>query len=160
MNNYEKIANGIVVNRIRSSWIEIFKFYNEQNSKEIGTLSIAFVLMTINEKFGTQVTKIAPRMGMEPNSLSRLLKSLEEKELVFKRKDNKDKRKVYICLTENGLKLRNIAAERLFSLEKNIKDKILPTDLSSFYKVTDAISEIIEIEKTKIALKWIFFIGD
>ena len=120
MNNYEKIAKGIVVNRIRSSWIEIFKFYNEQTSKEIGTLSTAFVLMTINEKFGTQVTKIAPRMGMEPNSLSRLLKSLEEKELVFKRKDNKDKRKVYICLTKNGLKLRNIAAQRLFSLEKSI----------------------------------------
>ena len=110
MNKYEKIAKGIVVNRIRSSWIEIFKFYNEQTSKEIGTLSTAFVLMTINEKFGTQVTKIAPRMGMEPNSLSRLLKSLEEKEFVFKRKDTKDKRKVYICLTENGLKLRNIAA--------------------------------------------------
>ena len=152
MNNYEKIAKGIVVNRIRSSWIEIFKFYNEQNSKEIGTLSTAFVLMTINEKFGTQVTKIAPRMGMEPNSLSRLLKSLEEKELVFKRKDTKDKRKVYICLTENGLKLRNIAAERLFSLEKSIKDKISTTDLSAFYKVTDAISDVIEIEKTKLAL--------
>ena len=152
MNNYEKIANGIVVNRIRSSWIEIFKFYNEQNSKEIGTLSTAFVLMTINEKYGTQVTKIAPRMGMEPNSLSRLLKSLEEKELVFKRKDTKDKRKVYICLTENGLKLRNIAAERLFSLEKSIKDKISTSDLSSFYKVTDAISDVIEIEKTKLAL--------
>lgn len=152
MNKYEKIAKGIVVNRIRSSWIEIFKFYNEQNSKEIGTLSTAFVLMTINEKFGTQVTKIAPRMGMEPNSLSRLLKSLEEKEFVFKRKDTKDKRKVYICLTENGLKLRNIAAERLFSLEKSIKDKISTTDLSAFYKVTGAISEIIEIEKAKLAL--------
>ena len=152
MNKYEKLAKGIVVNRIRSSWIEIFKFYNEQNSKEIGTLSTAFVLMTINEKFGTQVTKIAPRMGMEPNSLSRLLKSLEEKEFVFKRKDTKDKRKVYICLTENGLKLRNIAAERLFSLEKSIKDKISTTDLSAFYKVTGAISEIIEIEKAKLAL--------
>ena len=152
MNKYEKIAKRIVVNRIRSSWIEIFKFYNEQNSKEIGTLSTAFVLMTINEKYGTQVTKIAPRMGMEPNSLSRLLKSLEEKELVFKRKDTKDKRKVYICLSENGLKLRNIAAERLFSLEKSIKDKISTTDLSAFYKVTDAISDVIEIEKTKLAL--------
>jgi MarR family transcriptional regulator, organic hydroperoxide resistance regulator len=152
MNNYEKIAKGIVVNRIRSSWIDIFKFYNLQYSKEIGTLSTAFVLMTINEKFGTQVTKIAPRMGMEPNSLSRLLKSLEEKELVFKRKDTKDKRKVYICLTENGLKLRNLAAERLFSLEKSIKDKISPTDLSAFYKVTNAISEVIELEKTKLAL--------
>ena len=152
MNNYEKIAKGIVVNRIRFSWIDIFKFYNLQYSKEIGTLSTAFVLMTINEKFGTQVTKIAPRMGMEPNSLSRLLKSLEEKELVFKRKDTKDKRKVYICLTENGLKLRNLAAERLFSLEKSIKDKISPTDLSAFYKVTNAISEVIELEKTKLAL--------
>ena len=108
--------------------------------------------MTINEKFGTQVTKIAPRMGMEPNSLSRLLKSLEEKELVFKRKDTKDKRKVYICLTENGLKLRNIAAKRLFSLEKSIKDKISPSDLSAFYKVTDSISEVIELEKTKLDL--------
>jgi len=152
MNKYEKIAKGIVVNRIRSSWIEIFKFYNEQTSKELGTLSTAFVLMTINEKFGTQVTKIAPRMGMEPNSLSRLLKSLEEKELVFKRKDTKDKRKVYICLTKSGLNLRNIAAERLFTLEKNIKDKILPSDLSAFYKVTDAISDVIELEKTKLAL--------
>ena len=152
MNNYEKIAKGIVVNRIRSSWIEIFKFYNEQTSKEIGTISTAFVLMTINEKFGTKVTKIAPRMGMEPNSLSRLLKSLEEKELVFKRKDTKDKRKVYICLTKNGLKLRNIAAQRLFSLEKSIKDKITPSDLSAFYKVTDSISEVIELEKTKLNL--------
>ena len=152
MNKYEKIAKVIVVNRIRSSWIDIFKFYNEQTSKEIGTLSTAFVLMTINEKFGTQVTKIAPRMGMEPNSLSRLLKSLEEKELVFKRKDTKDKRKVYICLTENGLMLRNLAAERLFSLEKSIKDKISTTDLSAFYKVTDAISDVIEIEKAKLAL--------
>ena len=152
MNKYEKIAKGIVVNRIRSSWIEIFKFYNEQTSKEVGTLSTAFVLMTINEKFGTQVTKIAPRMGMEPNSLSRLLKSLEEKELVFKRKDTKDKRKVYICLTKNGLKLRNIAAQRLFSLEKSIKDKITPSDLSAFYKVTDSISEVIELEKTKLDL--------
>ena len=152
MNKYEKIAKGIVVNRIRSSWIEIFKFYNEQTSKELGTLSTAFVLMTINEKFGTQVTKIAPRMGMEPNSLSRLLKSLEEKELVFKRKDTKDKRKVYICLTENGLMLRNLAAERLFSLEKSIKYKISTTDLSAFYKVTDAISDVIEIEKAKLAL--------
>ena len=152
MNKYEKIAKGIVVNRIRSSWIDIFKFYNDQNSKEIGTLSTAFVLMTINEKYGTQVTKIAPRMGMEPNSLSRLLKSLQEKELVFKRKDTKDKRKVYICLTKNGLKLRNIAAQRLFSLEKSIKDKISPSDLSAFYKVTDSISEVIELEKTKLDL--------
>ena len=102
MNNYEKIASGVVVNRIRSSWIELFKFYNDQASKEGGTLSMAFVLLTINEKYGTPVTKIAPRMNMEPNSLSRLLKSLEEKGFISKRKDLSDKRKKASELTSFG----------------------------------------------------------
>ena len=115
MNNYEKIANGVVVNRIRSSWIELFKFYNDQASKEGGTLSMAFVLLTINEKYGSPVTKIAPRMNMEPNSLSRILKSLEEKGYVLKRKNSEDKRKVYVSLTDSGLKLRDMASEKLFA---------------------------------------------
>ena len=152
MNNYEKIASGVVVNRIRSSWIELFKFYNDQASKEGGTLSMAFVLLTINEKYGTPVTKIAPRMNMEPNSLSRLLKSLEEKGFISKRKDVSDKRKVYICLTKSGLKLRDKASEKLFALEKIIKSKISNTELTSFFNVLDYISEILESEK-KISYK-------
>lgn len=149
MNNYEKIANGVVVNRIRSSWIELFKFYNDQASKEGGTLSMAFVLLTINEKYGTPVTKIAPRMNMEPNSLSRLLKSLEEKGFISKRKDLFDKRKVYICLTKSGLKLRDKASEKLFALEKIIKSKISNTELISFFNVLNHISDILESEKKK-----------
>ena len=152
MNNYEKIASGVVVNRIRSSWIELFKFYNDQASKEGGTLSMAFVLLTINEKYGTPVTKIAPRMNMEPNSLSRLLKSLEEKGFISKRKDLSDKRKVYICLTKSGLKLRDKASEKLFALEKIIKSKISNSELTSFFNVLDYISEILESEK-KISYK-------
>ena len=147
MNNYDKIASGVIVNRIRSSWIDIFKFYNVEASKEGGTLSMAFVLLTISEKYGTPVTKIAPRMNMEPNSLSRLLKSLEEKGFVSKRKDKIDKRKVYICLTKSGLKMRDKAAEKLFALEKIIKSKNSSNDLTSFFSVLDTISKILEIEK-------------
>ena len=147
MNNYDKIASGVVVNRIRSSWIELFKFYNDQASKEGGTLSMAFVLLAVSEKYGTPVTKIAPRMNMEPNSLSRLLKSLEEKGFVLKRKDKIDKRKVYICLTKRGLKMRDKAAEKLFSLEKIIKSKISIEDLTTFFSVLDTLSQIIDNEK-------------
>ena len=147
MNNYEKITSGVVVNIIRSSWIDIFKFYNVQASKEGGTLSMAFVLLTISEKYGTPVTKIAPRMNMEPNSLSRLLKSLEEKGLVLKRKDKIDKRNVFICLTKSGLKMRDKAAEKLFSLEKIIKSKISIEDLTTFLSVLDTISQILEKDK-------------
>ena len=150
MNNYEKIANGVVVNRIRSSWIELFKFYNDQASKEGGTLSMAFVLLTINEKFGSPVTKIAPRMNMEPNSLSRILKSLEEKGYVLKRKNSEDKRKVYVSLTESGLKLRDMASEKLFALEKVIKAKVSNSDLRSFFTVLDTISDILDSEKRNL----------
>jgi len=150
MNNYEKIANGVVVNRIRSSWIELFKFYNDQASKEGGTLSMAFVLLTINEKYGSPVTKIAPRMNMEPNSLSRILKSLEEKGYVLKRKNSEDKRKVYVSLTESGLKLRDMASEKLFALEKVIKAKVSNSDLRSFFRVLDTISDILDSEKRNL----------
>ena len=150
MNNYEKIANGVVVNRIRSSWIELFKFYNDQASKEGGTLSMAFVLLTINEKYGSPVTKIAPRMNMEPNSLSRILKSLEEKGYVLKRKNSEDKRKVYVSLTDSGLKLRDMASEKLFALEKVIKSKVSNSDLRSFFTVLDTISDILDSEKRNL----------
>ena len=150
MNNYEKIANGVVVNRIRSSWIELFKLYNDQASKEGGTLSMAFVLLTINEKYGSPVTKIAPRMNMEPNSLSRILKSLEEKGYVLKRKNSEDKRKVYVSLTESGLKLRDMASEKLFALEKVIKAKVSNSDLRSFFTVLDTISDILDSEKRNL----------
>ena len=83
MDKYEQIAERIIVNKIRSSWLEITKMYNEMAANKGGTMSMAFVLLTINEQYGTPVTKIAPRMGMEPNSLSRLLKTMEKKGAIY-----------------------------------------------------------------------------
>ena len=150
MDNYEKIAEGVVVNRIRSSWIELFKLYNDQAAEKGVSLSMAFVLLTINEKFGTPVTKIAPRMSMEPNSLSRILKAMEKKGAIYKRKDKSDKRKVYICLTEYGVELRNLAAKRLFSFEKAIHEKVNKNDIIAFFRVMDTIPNVVDsLKKNK-----------
>ena len=150
MDNYEKIAEGVVVNRIRSSWIELFKLYNDQAAEKGVSLSMAFVLLTINEKFGTPVTKIAPRMSMEPNSLSRILKAMEKKGAIYKRKDKSDKRKVYICLTEYGIELRNLAAQRLFSFEKAIHEKVNKNDIIAFFRVMDTIPNVVDsLKKNK-----------
>jgi len=150
LDNYEKIAEGVVVNRIRSSWIELFKLYNDQAAEKGVSLSMAFVLLTINEKFGTPVTKIAPRMSMEPNSLSRILKAMEKKGAIYKRKDKSDKRKVYICLTEYGIELRNLAAQRLFSFEKAIHEKVNKNDIIAFFRVMDTIPNVVDsLKKNK-----------
>lgn len=150
MDNYEKIAEGVVVNRIRSSWIELFKLYNDQAAEKGVSLSMAFVLLTINEKFGTPVTKIAPRMSMEPNSLSRILKAMEKKGAIYKRKDKSDKRKVYICLTDYGIELRDLAAQRLFSFEKAIHEKVNKNDIIAFFRVMDTIPNVVDsLKKNK-----------
>ncbi|MBM77982.1 MAG: MarR family transcriptional regulator [Crocinitomicaceae bacterium] len=144
MDNYEKIAEKVVVNKIRSSWLELYKLYNDQANSRGVTLSMAFVLLTINDTYGTPVTKIAPRMSMEPNSLSRILKSLEKKGAIYKRRDKNDKRKVFICLTDHGLSLRDIASKRLFSFEDAIKTKLSDEDLSTFFKVINVIPDVVD----------------
>lgn len=150
MDNYEKIAEGVVVNRIRSSWIELYKLYNDQAAEKGVSLSMAFVLLTINENFGTPVTKIAPRMRMEPNSLSRILKAMEKKGAIYKRKDKSDKRKVYICLTDYGLELRDLAAQRLFSFEKAIHENVDSKDIEAFFRVMNKIPFVVDVIKNKV----------
>ena len=143
MDKYEEIAEGIFVNKIRTSWLEISKMYNEMAVTIGGTMSMAFVLLTINERYGTPVTKIAPRMGMEPNSLSRILKSLESKGAIYKRKDQDDKRKVYICLSEYGMELREIAFKRLFDFEKIIHNRIPENKIKIFFEVMNQMPSIV-----------------
>ncbi|MDB4710223.1 MarR family transcriptional regulator [Flavobacteriales bacterium] len=143
MNRYDEIADGVIVNKIRVSWLEISKMYNEMAVSIGGTMSMAFVLLTINERYGTPVTKIAPRMGMEPNSLSRILKSLEDKGAIYKRKDPDDKRKVYVCLSDFGMELREIAFKRLFDFENSIHEKIPADKMKIFFEVLNAIPEIV-----------------
>ncbi len=144
MDKYEEIAEGIFVNKIRISWLEISKMYNEMAVTIGGTMSMAFVLLTINERYGTPVTKIAPRMGMEPNSLSRILKSLESKGAIYKRKDQDDKRKVYICLSEYGMELREIAFKRLFDFEKLIHNRIPKNKIKIFFEVMNQMPSIVD----------------
>ena len=144
MGKFEEIANQMITHKIKTSWLKIEKFYNEIASKNDSSLAMAFVLLAINNEKGSTVTSIAPRIGMEPNSLSRTLKTLLDKKYIFKKKSKMDKRKVYICLTESGIEKEKIALEKLFVLEKDIKQTIKPSDLEGFFNVMEKMSESIE----------------
>lgn len=151
MDQFLEVAENVIVYKIRSAWHEMARLYNELASEHGITLSMGFILLTLNEKYGTPVTKIAPLMGMEPNSLSRVLKKMEIKEIVFRRKDDADKRKVFICLTENGKKMRDIALAAVFKLDKAIVSGLSKDQLSAFMEVINRVSK--SVEETKSNLK-------
>ena len=136
------IASQLVVYQIQSAWLQIQKMGDKIASKYDASLSMAFVLMAIFEESGTPVTKIAPRIGMEPNSLSRLLKRLEKKNYIYKQKDKADKRIVLIRLTELGKDRREVALRAVFQMEKTLIKKLTNQDLQGFFKVMNAVNTL------------------
>jgi DNA-binding MarR family transcriptional regulator len=135
MDIFEQVADGMITYHLRSSWLAISKLYNELAKKYDSTLAMAFVLLAIDDTKGTPVTKIAPRIGMEPNSLSRLLNSLEERGAIYRSSDTIDQRKVFVFLTEQGVEYRKIALKTVFDLERELTKSLESSQLKSFFEV-------------------------
>ena len=150
MDDFQRVADGLIIYKLRSAWFEIARIYNQLALEYDVTLSMAFVLVALDEEEGTPVTKIAPRMGMEPNSLSRILKSMEQKGIVYRRKEEGDKRIVYICLTDKGAAYRRIALRAVFRLEKEIVKEIPPEKMRHFFEVIAHIPKAISDFQEKL----------
>lgn len=144
MDLFEQTANQMVLYHLRTSWLNIAKVFNDKASLYNGTISMAFVLMAIYEEDGVPVTKIAPRIGMEPNSLSRTLNSLEESKAITRKQDENDQRKVLVFLTPEGKKLRKIALKTVFDLEKKITENLTPKQLKAFNEVIGQVTNALD----------------
>lgn len=140
---------------LRATWQAVAKMYNEQAVKHDSTMAMAFVLLTIDIENGTPSTSLGPLMGMEPTSLSRILKSMEEKGAIFREKNPEDGRSVLIKLTEFGIEKRNISKAHVLLFNETIQNHISEEKIKHFFEVTETINKIIaeknifEIETTK-----------
>lgn len=128
---------------IKSTWLSIFKMYNQIASEHGTTQATGSLLLSI-AKEGTPSTSIAPAMGMEATSLSRILKSLEDKKLIYREKDAKDGRMVRIFLTKEGVEKRKIAKKVVSGFNELIAQEIPQTKLSVFFDVMNDINKVIE----------------
>jgi len=137
--DYEIYAEQIIVHKVRSAWFEMSRMFNQVATAHNITLSVGFTLIAIYEEEGTPVTKIAPRMGMEPNSLSRLLKSMETDGLVERVPDARDKRKVLVKLTEKGQEKRKVSIKSVFRLNNAMLDDLDPIKVKHFYEVINSV---------------------
>ena len=87
---------------IKRTWQSISKMYNELASDYGASMATGYVLLNIDLEEGTPSTALGPKMGMEATSLSRTLKSLEEKKLIERKPNPIDGRSVLIYLTDRG----------------------------------------------------------
>jgi DNA-binding MarR family transcriptional regulator len=129
---------------IKSSWHAISRMYNQQAAQEGFTTAIGFVLININSKEGTPATKIAPLIGLETRSLTRMLKTMEEKGLIFKKADALDKRSVRIFLTDLGKRKKEISVQTIMKFNQLVRDAVSEEELEVFFGVFSKIQQLID----------------
>ncbi|MCF6360430.1 MAG: MarR family transcriptional regulator [Cyclobacteriaceae bacterium] len=129
---------------IRAAWYGFFRMYNQEAAKHGFTTSIGFVLLNLHFEVGTPATKIAPLMGMESRSLSRMLNNMEEQGLIRKEQAENDKRSVLIYLTEKGREKREISRLTVRGFNEELSSKITPEEFDTFVSVMNKINSQIE----------------
>jgi DNA-binding MarR family transcriptional regulator len=129
---------------LKTAWHAISRMYNQQAIKYGGTMSIGFALLNIHAEEGTPATKIGPLMGLEARSLTRLLKSMEEKGLIIRKTDETDKRSVRILLTREGKKRREKARETVLRFNEAVREVVPEKKLEIFFDVVQHINRMIE----------------
>lgn len=125
---------------LKSTWHNISRYYNNVAAKHDTTMSVGFILLTIDIKEGTLSTKLGPAMGMTPRSLVRSLAQLEKNNLIKRISEERDKRKVRIYLTEEGLKAREIAKTTVLNFNTTIQKHLSEEELNNFFKTMKKIN--------------------
>lgn len=128
---------------LRSTWMAIAKLYNEEASKKGSTMATGFILLNIDPEKGTPSTSLGPKMGMEATSLSRTLKTMEEKGLISRKKNPDDGRSVLICLTQFGLQMRDYSKSVVFKFDNAVKENIPQEKINILVEVLQEINDIV-----------------
>jgi DNA-binding MarR family transcriptional regulator len=129
--------------QIRWAWYNISRMYNLKANEFGGSMAIGYTLLNI-DKEGTPSTKLAPKMGMEPRSLTRMIKHLDENGLIKKVSDKTDKRLVKIFLTEKGRTIREQAKKVVISFNTKIHAEIDKKDLETCFSVLNKLNKLID----------------
>jgi len=128
---------------LRETWLAVAKMYNEEAKNYESTMAMGFTLLSIDPKTGTPSTALGPKMGMEATSLSRILKSLEQRGFIERKPNPNDGRGVLIHLTPSGLEKRNLSKNAVLCFNEMVRENVSEEKMKIFFEVTDTINKLI-----------------
>jgi DNA-binding MarR family transcriptional regulator len=132
---------------LRATWQAVARMYNDEASNYGATMATGFTLLSIDKEGGTPSTTLGPKMGMEATSLTRTLKSMEEKGLIYRKPNPEDGRGVLIYLTEFGKEKRELSKKTVLKFNEVVKQNVSAEKLQDFMEVSEIINELISEKK-------------
>ena len=131
---------------IKNTWLAIARMYIEEASQYGASMALGYALLNI-DKEGTPSTALAPRLGMEPTSLTRTLKTMEEKGLIVKKKNPVDGRGVNIYLTPLGVEKRGLSKQTVINFNNKLLETFSQQEIDNFIEMSEKIQNIIVTKK-------------
>lgn len=128
---------------LRATWQAVARMYNEEAKRFNATMAVGFTLLSIDPKTGTPSTALGPKMGMEATSLSRILKSMEEKGLIERRPNPQDGRGVLIHLTDFGLEKRKDSKDVVLRFNEVVRSRLSEEQVGCFFEVMETINRLV-----------------
>ena len=125
---------------LRTTWNSVSKMYNREASKFDSTMAMGFALLNI-EAEGTPSSSLGPKLGMESTSLSRLLKSMENKKMIKRVPNPSDGRSVLIFLTPFGKEKRDDSRLVVLNFNHVIENQLSDIQIKHFFEVAECIIE-------------------
>lgn len=129
---------------LRGTWQAVSRMYNSYAAQNELSISMAYVLLLLDRIDGKPSTQIGPDLGMEASSITRLMKTMEDKKLITKKQDKYDGRQVNIFLTALGEKKKVLAKETIKGFNDILKKRIPKDELNAFLDTLEKINQLAE----------------
>lgn len=135
--------------KLKTTWQVVSRMYNTEAALYDLTIAMGHFLLNIDSHEGSYASDIAPMLGMESTSLSRITLSLEKKKLIQRIPDTADKRKIKIVLTNKGKSAKDLAKNVVRNFNHTAEIKLGKNKIEAFYKTLDEITALAD-ERSKL----------
>jgi DNA-binding MarR family transcriptional regulator len=128
--------------KLKTAWQLVSRMYNAEAALHDGTIAMAHFLLNIDSHEGSFAADIAPLLGMESTSLTRIIRSLEEKKLLNRVPDKTDKRKMKLVLTAKGKAQKELAKNIVRNFNHLAEVKLGKEKIEEFHCTIDEIIKL------------------
>ncbi|MCD6065696.1 MAG: MarR family transcriptional regulator [Bacteroidetes bacterium] len=132
--------------KLKTAWQIVSRMYNLEAARHKATIAIGHFLLNVDSIEGSYASDIAPRLGTESTSLSRIIDSLEREKLITRKVDKEDRRRIKIMLTAKGKQKKELAKTYVRDFNQRVEERIGKVRIEEFFKT---VNEIIELAETK-----------
>ena len=123
----------------------IIRAYQEDLDRLGITYPQYLVMMVLWEKDGISVNEIAEKLILNTNTVTPLLKRMEAMQLITRTPSTMDQRKIIIQLTDQGLAMRESAAEIPLKLMNKLNLEVSDAQIAEALHLKNKLYELIKV---------------